>query len=75
MSTLGRFQMTRKISENDIKLFADVTGDYNPIHLEKGEKDQMYHKTGVINDPLGQIHRFANNHIHFQLKIVRTSLP
>lgn len=38
-------EITRKVSERDIDLFAEVSGDYNPLHM-----DEEYAKTTVFGE-------------------------
>lgn len=40
-----RAQTVHRVSENDIRRFADLVGDYNPVHLDKA-----YAKTTIFKD-------------------------
>jgi 3-hydroxybutyryl-CoA dehydratase len=46
-------QFTKTVSESDVYLFADITGDLNPAHIDQGYAEKTHFKTRIAHGMLG----------------------
>ena len=47
-----QFSTHKQVTENDIKLFADLSGDHNPLHLDAGFASRSMFKQRVAHGML-----------------------
>jgi len=47
-----QFSTHKQVTENDIKLFADISGDHNPLHLDAGFASRSIFKQRVAHGML-----------------------
>ena len=47
-----QFSIHKQVTENDIKLFADLSGDHNPLHLDAGFASRSIFKQRVAHGML-----------------------
>lgn len=51
--TIGRSaEFAKTISESDVYLFAGITGDMNPVHINKKEAEKSFAKQRIVHGAL-----------------------
>ncbi len=50
-----KLEHTRTITENDIRLFAEVSGDYNPVHLDEAFASKTFFKGRIAHGMLAMV--------------------
>ena len=58
-------ELSKTVSESDIYLYAGVTGDFNPVHLNQVYAEKTYFKTRIAHGMLfaGFISAVIGNHL------------
>jgi 3-hydroxybutyryl-CoA dehydratase len=66
MITIGQTYLLKKtISQNDVELYANSTGDYNPIHFNKEYAEKTRFKRNIVHGMylLGLVSNVIGNHL------------
>ena len=63
-----RAEFTKTVSESDVYLFAGVTGDFNPAHINEPYAEKTFFKTRIAHGmlPAGFISAILGTRIPFQ---------